>query len=128
VYAPWWQDREQNTQQYWYPGVIINYKTVQDDGEYGPVRHYSVRFDEDNDEVHSIEDACVFSREDYLLSTSLTDEKDGRTGWIGVKNVVDENSNDLWARVVGWYEASIGKCYFYLCSMFKKSDECELIS
>ncbi len=118
LYAPWWQDHNIKTEQYWYPGVIFNYKVVKDDGEYGIVHHYSVRFDEDNDEVHSIEDACVFLREDHLLSTSSRDKRDGRIGWIGVKNVVDENSNDLWARVVGWYETSIGQCYLSAYSIF----------
>ena len=92
---------QQKTQQYWYPCVIFNYKVVKDDCEYGLVHHYSVRFDEDNDEVHSIEDACVFLQEDHLLSTSSPDKRDGRTGWIGVKNVIVQNSNDLWAGLLG---------------------------
>ena len=91
MYAPWWQDHNKKTHQYWYPGVIFNYKVVKDDGEYGLVHHYSVHFDEDNDKNHSIEDACVFLREHHLLSPPSPDKRGGRTGLIGVKNVVDEN-------------------------------------
>ena len=60
----------------------------------------------------------MFLQEDHLLSMSSLDKRDGRTGWISVKNVVDENSNDLWARVVGWYETSIGQCYLSAYSIF----------
>ena len=27
--------------------------------------------------------------------------------WIGVRNVVDQESSDLWANLVGWYTADI---------------------
>ena len=31
----------------------------------------------------------------------------GRKDWIGVKNVVDKGSSDLWANLVGWYTTDI---------------------
>lgn len=54
---------------------------------------------EDGDELGSIEDAYIFKREDYLLT--------GQAKWLGVKNVVDEDSHDLWANLVGYYTANI---------------------
>jgi hypothetical protein len=96
VYAPWLQSKSNQT---WYPGVITGYKTVKN-GVYGPVRMYNVRFD-DGDQLSNIEDYCIFSQEDYLLSM--------KKEWIGVVNQLDETSSDSWAKKVGWYEATIGE-------------------
>jgi hypothetical protein len=85
----------------WFPGIIDDFITVKD----GPTRQYRVRFDE-NDEVSGyLDEHIVWSKTDYLLSTALNRPKK----WIGVKSVVDKNSSDLWAKFVGWYQASIGK-------------------
>jgi hypothetical protein len=102
VYAPWFSQRK--SEQAWYPAVITN-KTVNKYGEYGEIRSYDVRFDEDGSYLCDVEDYCVFFREDYLLHA----EDNGRTEWIGVKNVLDKSSRDKWAKQVGWYEATIGE-------------------
>ena len=58
------------------------------------------RFDDD-DEIDNLEDAYIFNKEDYLFAIRL--EKSKKKEWIGVRNVVDEESSDMWARSVGWY-------------------------
>ena len=58
------------------------------------------RFD-DGDVIDNLEDAYIFNKEDYLLTIRL--EKSKKKEWIGVRNVVDEESSDMWARSVGWY-------------------------
>ena len=58
------------------------------------------RFDDD-DEIDNLEDAYIFNKEDYLLTIRL--EKSKKKEWIGVRNVVDEEPSDMWARSVGWY-------------------------
>ena len=99
VYAPWCSSGKSKAEQSWYPGKVKSYTTLKN-GEYGPIRRYDIRFD-DGDELDDIEDYCIFSREDYLLS----EKKD----WIGVENVFDGKSKDPWARKVGWYEVTIGE-------------------
>ena len=99
VYAPWFSSGQSRAEQTWYPGVIKGYTTVKN-GAYGPTRHYDVRFD-DGDELDDIEDYCIFSREDYLLSA--------KKEWIGVENKTDNRSSDQWAKLVGWYEVTIGE-------------------
>ncbi|KAL7487450.1 hypothetical protein ACHAW6_013030 [Cyclotella cf. meneghiniana] len=107
VFAPWWPNTKRKSQPSWYSGVITGYNIVKTAGKYGPTRHYTVRFDDDNQELQGIEEAYVFSLEDYNLSMLGQKGGSGRTRWIGVKNITDKNSSDLWANVVGWYEASI---------------------
>ncbi|KAL3799419.1 hypothetical protein HJC23_013874 [Cyclotella cryptica] len=109
VFAPWWPNAKRKCQPSWYSGVITGYNIVEKAGDYGPTRHYSVRFDDDNEELRGINDAYVFSFEDYKLSMFDQNGDSGKTRWVGVKNVTDVNSRDLWAKVVGWYEASIGE-------------------
>ena len=99
VYAPWYSSGKSRAEQAWYPGVVKSYTTVKN-GEYGPIRRYDIRFD-DGDELDNIEDYCVFSRKDYLLS--------GKKDWIGVENIFDSRSKDPWAKKVGWYEVTIGE-------------------
>ena len=99
VYAPWFSSGQSRAEQTWYPGIIKSYTTVKN-GAYGPIRRYDIRFD-DGDELEDIEDYCIFSREDYLL----TAKKD----WIGVENRTDNRSSDPWAKLVGWYVATIGE-------------------
>jgi len=62
------------------------------------------RFD-DGDVIDNLEDAYIFNKEDYLLTIRL--EKSKKKEWIGVRNVVDEETSDVWARSVGWYVANI---------------------
>ena len=92
VYAAW-------SDSLYYPGKVKSVKEVVKGSEYGPIRYYSIEYD-DGDELDFVIDQCVFREEDYLLSAR-------RQEWIGVKNVVDKKSNDVWAMVVGWYVATI---------------------
>lgn len=43
-------------------------------------------------------------KDDYVLARKQ--ETDKKT-WLGVRNVVDKKSCDPWARITGWYVASI---------------------
>ena len=63
------------------------------------------RFD-DGDEIDNLEDVYIFSKEDYLLTIRL-EKSEKKKEWIGVRNVVDKESSDVWARSVGWYVANI---------------------
>ena len=56
--------------------------------------------------IDNLEDAYIFNKEDYLLTIRLGKSKK-KKDWIGVRNVVDEESSDMWARSVGWYVADI---------------------
>ena len=67
---------------------------------YGPVRYYSIAYD-DGDKLEHVNEVYVFPKFDYLLATKMNQE------WIGVKLAVDESANDRWARKVGWYEADV---------------------
>jgi len=70
------------------------------------IQHISTfRFD-DGDVIDNLEDAYIFNKEDYLLTIRLEKSKKKKE-WIGVRNVVDEKSSDMWARSVGWYVANI---------------------
>jgi hypothetical protein len=89
----------------WFPGIIDDFITVKESGEYGPTRQYRVRFDEYDEVSGYLDEHIVWSKTDYLLFTASNRPKK----WIGVKSVVDKNSSDLWAKYVGWYQASIGK-------------------
>eukprot|EP00579_Thalassiosira_antarctica_P003270 CAMPEP_0201904980 /NCGR_PEP_ID=MMETSP0902-20130614/56276_1 /ASSEMBLY_ACC=CAM_ASM_000551 /TAXON_ID=420261 /ORGANISM="Thalassiosira antarctica, Strain CCMP982" /LENGTH=1143 /DNA_ID=CAMNT_0048439085 /DNA_START=159 /DNA_END=3590 /DNA_ORIENTATION=+ len=103
VSAAWWPDKESrrtNSCSSWYEGKIKVVKEVDRGGEYGPLRYYSIEYD-DGDELDNVEDVFVFPRADYLLSTN------GRPKWIGVKNVLDEHATDQWARMIGWHVATI---------------------
>ena len=104
VFAPWWPESKSKSKQTWCSGVITEYSLVKY-GEYGEIRKYSIRFDVDKSVIHGIEDYCVFSREDYLLHGKK---------WLGVENSLDVQSRDKWARVVGWYEATIGECDLFV--------------
>ena len=69
------------------------------------IQHISTfRFD-DGDVIDNLEDAYIFNKEDYLLTIRL--EKSKKKEWIGVRNVVDEESSDMWAKSVGWYVVDI---------------------
>lgn len=108
VYAPYWEDEECKTRPSWYPAVITDYTTTSRHGKYGKTRSYDVMYD-DGDEATDIEDSFFFSREDYILTLS------GKK-WVGVTNVLDDKSNDEWAKIVGWYDAVIGEFVLFTCS------------
>jgi hypothetical protein len=105
VYAPWWPDGEQRKEKpSWYSGKITRFTTSTARSKYGPTRFYSVIFDDDNDHLTDIPEEFVFSLEDYELI-----QRNEGNEWIGVRNVTDEGSSDLWAKIVGWYETDIGE-------------------
>ena len=64
------------------------------------------RFD-DGDKIDDLEDAYIFNKEDYLLTMRTFNSEGKAKKWIGVRNVVDQESSDLWANLVGWYTADI---------------------
>mmetsp|Transcript_13109 Transcript_13109/g.28475 ORF Transcript_13109/g.28475 Transcript_13109/m.28475 type:complete len:836 (-) Transcript_13109:2875-5382(-) len=103
VYSAWWSDEERSGDEVWYPGVIESYEEVENDGLYGPTRMYNVKFDGEGYETDGVEDRFVCPKADYLLSM----RNGGEGEWIGVRNVVDEDSTDPWAYTVGWYIATI---------------------
>lgn len=47
----------------------------------------------------------IIPKNEYLLATRQFAEY--KSEWIGVRNVVDKSSSDHWAKIVGWYVASI---------------------
>lgn len=108
VYAAWWPaDKKFDEQPLWYPGHVKSYRDqrvgTKGAGEYGVVRLYKVQYTEDGTEQDHIPEHFVFPKEDYLLSTS----NDTNHVWKGVKNVVDEASEDVWASLIGYYVAII---------------------
>jgi len=128
VYSAWWpnpEKRKTNTDSSWYEGRIksVRRKVAHNSGnEYGATYLYDIDFD-DGDELDGVEDAFVFPKVDYLL-----EEKNKK--WLGVKNVMDPKSKDMWAELVGWHEATIdgnvysfpllsGKfCFTILCTVY----------
>ena len=49
---------------------------------------------------------------DILLSETKTDyilsmRNGGQSSWIGVRSQMEKDSSDAWARLVGWYVATI---------------------
>jgi len=125
VYSAWWPDAGRSSAPSWYPGTIRSHSLLRTPptaaggrgrGEYyGPARLYDVEFD-DGDELDGVGDEYVFAEEDYLLQTSGGGRgssgiegggEGGGGGWIGVTNVVDRESDDGWARMVGWYNVAL---------------------
>ncbi|KAL7527492.1 hypothetical protein ACHAXR_007734 [Thalassiosira sp. AJA248-18] len=115
VVAAWWPDMNRKDTASWYPGRIKSYVEVQSDndgeddsggGEYGPARLYTIKYDDDGTQLSGIPEHYVFPKSDYLLSTNDDQEPTNRK-WKGVRNVTDASSNDSWAKLVGWYIATI---------------------
>ena len=114
VYSAWWptpEKRKNNTDVSWYEGRIksVRRKVIHNSGnEYGATYLYDIYYD-DGDELDGVEDAFVFAKYDYLL-----EEKNQNKKWLGVKNVMDPKSKDMWAELVGWHEATIdGNTYSF---------------
>jgi hypothetical protein len=108
VYAAWWpDDKKKDETPLWYPGRVKSYKdqrvSSKGVGEYGVVRLYKIRYTDDGSEQDHIPEHFVFPKEDYLLSTSSGPHHE----WKGVKNVVDKDSEDVWASLIGYYVAII---------------------
>jgi hypothetical protein len=107
-------------------GRVMSYHEVatavkgEDNGarDYGPIRTYQIKFDNElvplpkmgmavamaGSVVDGIPEHVVLSKRDHLLAASHGFSHE----WKGVRNVVDESSDDLWAKHVGWYTVAIG--------------------
>lgn len=85
----------------WFPGRIwdINIKPKSDNG-YGPERSFDIIYD-DGEKNTGVKEIHVMKTSDYEVCM-LKGEKD----WIGVKNVTDPDSQDEFARTIGWYEVN----------------------
>lgn len=100
VYSAWWPDNDWQQPATWWPGTITAFDVRYDvDHGYGPLRLYGIRFD-DGDVLNNVEDVYVFPKEEYELTTSSDEQH------CMVRNIVDANAQDQWARIVGWYEFS----------------------
>ena len=98
----------------WYRGTISSLRTTaskrgqKTNACYGPVRYYTVHF-EDGDIGRDIPEHFVFLQEEYelLIMNDDEDDEDNETEWKGVRTVTDSQSEDEWAKDVGWYVATI---------------------
>ena len=119
VTAAWWPpstaDISESPPSGWYKGVISSFKIGYPSNKssthyYGPVRHYSVNF-EDGDRGEDIPEQFVFLQDEYEIMTMHQDEQeeddDEDAQWKGVRTVTDRQSDDPWAKHVGWYVATI---------------------
>jgi hypothetical protein len=114
VTAAWWppDDIEHDAAPTgWYRGKIsscksVNPKSTNNCSYYGPVRYYNVNFD-DGDVGRDIPEHFVFLTEEYELHTMNDDDDDENIVWKGVKTVTDRQSDDPWAKHVGWYVATL---------------------
>ena len=127
VYATWWHpeedpNKEHEPDEMYYPGTIVSHKTI-GTNEYGPIRTYHIKYD-DGDELDGVPDYWVFSKEDYLHNCYL--QQDNSNSLIGVTNRVDNESEDKWASIVGWYEVNINgkvQTFSFLSEAMKAHDD-----
>lgn len=109
VFSAWWPDEARKEAAAWYPGVITTV-TVDESVNYGygALRLYGIQFD-DGDVLADVSDAWVFPKDEYeLLISKQWDSNSIRCCW-------DDQSEDLWAKFVGWYEVSAeGRAYSLL--------------
>ena len=98
VTAAWWPDQRSQYQDLpssWRSGIVRSRRRTSVGGTYGPTWSYGVEYlSVDGSAGNKLDVAkhLLFTSEDYDLSM----KNDGKGGWIGVKNVVDKTSNDLW--------------------------------
>ena len=86
-----WPNNDETLKPFWEKGIVRSYTEHEDIDGYGPRRVYSVEFD--NGECRlDIEDYHVIPGKEFKF-------KIGKT----IKNIVDEDSSDPWAREIGWY-------------------------
>lgn len=105
VTAAWWPDplsKRNDVPSSWLPGVVRSHRYIAAAGPYGPTRSYDIEYG-DGDELNDVAEHLIFTKEDY----DLTMQNDGKSDWIGVRNVVDHAAHDLWAQIAGWYIATI---------------------
>ena len=83
----------------WYPGRVKSYTEVEpktksdgmdvdvegEESYYGPVRIYTIRYDEDGSELDGIPEEFVFPKKDYLLSTMHSPTKSKKKSLKSVK-------------------------------------------
>ena len=84
----------------WYPGKVSTMRVVGNEGEYGQQVVYDILFD-DGDNANGVSCDLVFDSDDYNLGVEYL------TSQNNIKNVLDGNSKDEWAKDVGWYVATI---------------------
>jgi hypothetical protein len=103
VMSVWWDyDDDGNANNTWWPGVVTNVTVDKEkDFGYGLIRHYDIGFD-DGDQLSSVPECYVFSREEYYLAIKSLTKK-----WDAIENIRDEESEDEWAKKVGWYNLSV---------------------
>ncbi len=103
VVAAWWENAQDTSSppEGWYPGVIKSVTEKQEGGKFGPDRFYDIKFD-DGDKLDDVEDIFVFKECEYELLSRQGREK--TSGWKGVRNVLDKDSTDRWAKTVGYWE------------------------
>ncbi|EJK76896.1 hypothetical protein THAOC_01316, partial [Thalassiosira oceanica] len=108
VYAAWWPawDSKRDTNPSWYLGHVVSWKEQRGKGDYGSLRLYTVKFEDDGSTLKRIPEHFVSSRRDYELHIEKDDDPTSDT-WTGVRNVLDKNSEDDWARFVGYYVATV---------------------
>lgn len=97
VYALWSGGTDK-----WYSGRIwdINILPMSDKG-YGPAKTFDVIYD-DGEIESGIKEIYVMKKVDYELCITREDKE-----WVGVTNVTEKDSEDEYARTVGWYEVHI---------------------
>ena len=100
VYAAWWEDTKRRGVNAWYPGKVKSYIEV-GNNNFGPIRLYDIIFD-DGDKIDKLGDCFLFAKDEYLLRTKYRDQMP-----MGVKEVFDMSSMDVWAKIVGWYSVVI---------------------
>lgn len=83
----------------WYSGRIwdINILPMSDKG-YGPAKTFDVIYD-DGETEKGIKEIYVMKKVDYELCITREDKE-----WIGVRNVTEKDSEDEYAKTVGWYK------------------------
>jgi len=92
VVSAFWDPEEDPIKEHdhggYYPRTIVSYKTSS--SKYGPIRTYHIKYD-DGDELEDIQDYYDIQEDE---SKSL----------IGITQRYDNESEDKWASIVGWYE------------------------
>ena len=59
----------------------------------------------DNGEVErNLDEVWIMKKKDYAVSSRLLEDS-----WIGVTNRTDPNSDDEYARTIGWYYVKCGE-------------------
>ncbi|KAL9189318.1 hypothetical protein ACHAXT_011808 [Thalassiosira profunda] len=102
----------------WFPGKVSGVREYPG-AEYGPVKKYDVVFD-DGDTESNVDEVWVAKKAEYSMCLENPEED-----WIGVKNVRFPDAKDNYARLIGWYAASIdGKeeIFTHLSAALRASD------